>query len=473
MTQALSTHPDRCLPSDPKQREVARAIYQESAQLPLISMHGHVDAAVFANNTAFADPAQLLVVPDHYICRMLYSQGTEPAEMGIPRTDGGQTETGSRTIWRRFCAGWKLLRGTPSRYWLEDELVNVFGVAQVPSAETADTIYDRIANVVAQPDFRPQQLLDRFNIELISTTDGAQYDFAEHNKLAVQGLGERVIPTFRPDQVIYLDRADFDASIDALSAVSGQDARSYDGYLTALRTQRARFKEHGGLATDHGHLLADTTPLDDAVARDVFERRTRGGQVTAQEVDAFAAHMLFQMAHMSCEDGLVMQIHPGVLRDHNTAVFNRHGQDKGFDIPVAAEYTRALRPLLEAFGTDPAFRCVVFTLDEDVYSRELAPMAGVYSSMKLGAPWWFIDSPNAMMRFFESASETAGFYNMSGFVDDTRAFCSIPARHDLYRRISAAYLSRLVTEHRLSQDEATETAIDLAYNLPKSTYTRR
>lgn len=469
----LTTHPDRCLPAEPTQRAIARAIYDETAGLPLISMHGHVDASVFARNTPFADPAQLLVVPDHYVCRMLYSQGTDPVEMGIPRVDGGETESDSRAIWRRFCEGWKLFRGTPSRYWLEDELVNVFGVHEAPSAENADALYDQVASVVADPDFRPQQLLDRFNIELISTTDGAQCDFAEHDRLAEQGLGARVIPTFRPDQVVYMDRTDFDASIDALSEVTGLDARSYDGYIEALKRQRARFIEHGGLATDHGHLTADTTPMEEPAARALFERRTAGGAVSSDEVDAFAAHMLYRMADMSREDGLVMQIHPGVLRDHATGVFQRHGQDKGFDIPVAAEYTRALRSILDAFGSDPAFRCIVFTLDEDVYTRELAPMAGVYSSMRLGAPWWFIDSPNAMMRFFDAASETAGFYNMSGFVDDTRAYCSIPARHDLYRRVSASYLSRLVAEHRLSQDEATETAIDLAYNLPKSSYARR
>lgn len=471
--RTLELHQDRALPADPNQRAIARGIYEQVKGLPIISMHGHVEADAFAANRPFADPAQLLIVPDHYVCRMLYSQGMSPEQMGIPRVDGGATEGDSRTIWRHFCSNWKLFRGTPSRYWLTDELRSVFGVTEQPSAENADALYDQIASVIAAPDFRPQQLLDRFNIELISTTDAAGYDMSHHVSLAEQGLGERVLPTFRPDAVIYLDRADWQANIDLLAKTSGQDLGSYAGYLEALRQRRQAFAEAGALASDHGHFYADTTPLPESVAADIYQRRASGGEVTPAEVHAFAAHMLFQMAAMACEDGLVMQIHPGVLRDHHSGVFATHGQDKGFDIPFATEYTRALRPLLDAFGTDPRFRCIVFTIDETVYSRELAPMAGVYPAMRIGAPWWFIDSPEGMRRFFETAVETAGFYNMSGFVDDTRAYCSIPARHDLYRRIGAGYLSRLVTEHRLGEDEAVETAIDLAYNLPKLAYQAR
>jgi glucuronate isomerase len=469
----IELHPDRALPTESSQRSVARAIYDQVKGLPIISMHGHVDAEVFAENRPFADPAQLLIVPDHYVCRMLYSQGLRPEQVGIPRVDGGVTEGDSRVIWGHFCANWKLFRGTPSRYWLVDELAGVFGITEAPSAENADALYDQIAEVLADPTFRPQQLLDRFNIELISSTDPAGSTLDHHASLAGQGLGERVLPTFRPDAVVYLDRTDWQPSTEALAAASGIDVGSYDGYLAALRDRRQAFAHAGALASDHGHLYADTSPLSATVAAELYQRRYAGGEVSQAEVHAFAAHMLFQMAAMACEDGLVMQIHPGVLRDHNAGTFAAHGQDKGFDIPVAVEYTQALRPLLDAFGLDPRFRCIVFTIDETLYTRELAPMAGVYPSLRLGAPWWFIDSPESMRRFFETASETAGFYNMSGFVDDTRAYCSIPARHDLYRRISAGYLARLVTEHRLGEDEAIETAIDLAYHLPKLAYQRR
>ena len=469
---SLQLDPHRALPFPAEQRSIAWEIYSETKDLPLICMHGHVEPEVLAEDVPFADPAQLLIVPDHYVFRMLASQGIEPARLGVPRLDAGPIETDSRRIWRTFCENWKLFRGTPSRYWLEHELVEVFGVDQVPSAETADAIYDQIAASVADPGFRPRGLLDRFNIEVISTTDSATSDLRHHAKLAADGLGERVLPTFRPDAVAYLDRPNWRADVAELAEVSGTDTATYDGFLEALRTRRAAFVESGARATDHGHLLADTTPMEVDAARELYARVLDGAEPSPAEVDAFAANMLYQMAEMSCEDGLVMQIHPGVLRNHNTAISETYGLDKGYDIPIQTEFTHALRPMLDRFGTDPRFRVILFTVDETVYSRELAPIAGTYPSVRLGAPWWFLDSPEGMRRFRESAVETAGFYNTSGFVDDTRAFASIPARHDLFRRVDAGYLARLVLEHRLSPDEAVETAIDLTYNLPKESYAR-
>jgi glucuronate isomerase len=469
---SLQLDPDRALPFPAEQRSIAREIYGETKDLPLICMHGHVEPEVFADDSPFADPAQLLIVPDHYVFRMLASQGIEPARLGVPRLDGGPVETDSRKIWRTFCENWKLFRGTPSRYWLEHELVEVFGVDQVPSAETADAIYDQIAACVADPKFRPRALLDRFNIEVISTTDSATSDLKQHAKLAADGLSERVFPTFRPDAVAYLDRPTWRDDIEELGKLTGIDTTSYDGFLDSLRTRRAAFIDAGARATDHGHLLADTTPMDLNTARELYTRVLGGAEPSEAEVDAFAANMLYQMADMSCNDGLVMQIHPGVLRNHNTAISATYGTDKGYDIPISTEFTRGLRPMLDQFGTHPRFRVILFTVDETVYSRELAPIAGTYPSVRLGAPWWFLDSPEGMRRFREFAVETAGFYNTSGFVDDTRAFASIPARHDLYRRVDAGFLARLVLEHRLSLEEAAETAVDLAYRLPKESYPR-
>jgi glucuronate isomerase len=325
---------------------------------------------------------------------------------------------------------------------------------------------------VADAGFRPRALLDRFNIEVISTTDSATSDLGHHAKLAADGLGERVLPTFRPDSLAYLDRPTWRTEIAELADLSGIDTATYDGFLDALRSRRAAFVEAGARATDHGHLLADTTPMEENAARELYARVLGGAEPSQSDVDAFAANMLYQMAEMSWEDGLVMQIHPGVLRNHNTAIGKSYGPDKGYDIPIQTEFTRALRPMLDRFGTDPRFRVILFTVDETVYSRELAPLAGTYPSVRLGAPWWFLDSPEGMRRFRESATETAGFYNTSGFVDDTRAYASIPARHDHFRRVDAGYLARLVLEHRLSLDEAVETAIDLAYRLPKESYQR-
>jgi glucuronate isomerase len=469
-------HEDRALPADPVTRPIAREIYRAVRGLPIVSMHGHVPVEWFADDTPFPDPAQLLVVPDHYLLRLLVSQGATLPELGVGALDGSApAETDPRAVWRRFCAGWRHLRGTPTRFWLETELVEIFGVTQRPSAQTADAIYDQVAAALADPGFRPRALLDRFRIEAIATTDPAWSSLEHHHRLRAEGLGERVLPTLRPDAVLALDSPTFAADVARTGAAAGVDVTSYATYLEALRAQRARFRAAGGRATDHGPFLPDTTPMDEADAARLFDRAMRaaaGGAdpVTPAEAAAFGAHMLFQTAAMAAEDHLVMQLHPGVVRGHATGPTRRFGPDKGYDIPVAVEFTRALQPMLDAFGHHPGFRAIVFTIDEDVYSRELAPLAGVYPALRLGAPWWFLDSPDAMRRFREATTETAGFSNTSGFVDDTRAFCSIPARHDLARRVDAGYLARLVAEHRLDLDEAVETAADLAYHLPLAAY---
>jgi glucuronate isomerase len=468
----LVLHPDRALPTEPSVRAVARRIYQETKDLPLVCMHGHVPVDLFAEDRAFDDPAQLLVVPDHYVTRMLFSQHISPEQLGIPSADGRPVEADPRAIWRRFCAHWHLFRGTPSRYWLEHELVEVFGVTVAPAAATADRLYDLLSARLASPELRPRALLERFGIELLATTDSATSTLDHHYRLRADGLGERVIPTLRPDALVYPDRPGWAQQVDLLGELTDVDTGTYRGYLQALRQRRRAFADAGALATDHGHQSADTTPLAEAEAARLFAA-ARERPVGEAAAAAFAAHMLFILAEMACEDGLVMQLHPGVLRDHDRAVQAAYGSDRGFDIPVAAEFTRSLRPLLEAFGSRPEFRLVLFTVDETTYARELAPLAGVYPAVKLGAPWWFLDSPEGLRRFRELSTDTAGFYNTTGFVDDTRAFASIPARHDLARRVDAGALARLVTEHRLDEDEATETAVDLAYHIPKASYARR
>ncbi len=468
MPKALQPHPDRALPAG-EARDVARRIHASTKDLPLLCFHGHVDISLFETDEAFGNPAELLVVPDHYVTRMLVSQGVSPDLLGLPRRDGVKTAE-PRDIWREFCSRWHLFLGTPSRYWLEHEFAEVLGLEVAPSAETADELYDEISARLAEPEFRPRALLDRFGIEVISTTDAATDDLAAHAKVAAD-LPGRVIPTFRPDAVVHLDRPDWSELARLLGVRADVDTSSYAGYLEALRQRRQAFLTAGALATDHGHLNAAATPLDDATAERIYGAALRG-EVSAEDAAVFAGHMLFQMAAMSAEDGLVMQLHPGVLRDHHPEIHAAYGPDQGHDIPVATEFTRSLRPVLEKFGHAEGFRMVLFTVDETTYSRELAPIAGVYPAVRLGAPWWFLDSPDGMRRFRELVTETAGFYNTSGFVDDTRAFLSIPARHDLARRIDAGYLAKLVVEHRLDEEDAFRVAQDLAYNLARDTYVR-
>ncbi|MBD8079385.1 glucuronate isomerase [Cellulosimicrobium arenosum] len=482
-TAPWSLHPDRALPADPVLRPLARELYATTRGLPIVSMHGHVEAALLADDAPFGNPAELFVTPDHYLVRMLVAQSTSPH--GAPGVRGVQdlgvaplasapagtatAETDPREIWRRFCAGWHLFRGTPTRYWTEHALVDVFEAHARPSAETADALYDHLVERLARPEFRPRALFERFGIEILATTDPAQSPLADHARLAADGWGDRVVPTFRPDPLLHVDRPGWAAQVAALGSAAGTEVVDYRTYLDALRSRRAAFVAAGARATDHGHLRADTTPLDAADATRILDAALRG-TATPAEADAFSAHMLFQMAAMSAEDGLVMQLHPGVLRDHCDGVARAYGPDRGYDIPEQTEYVRALRPVLEAFGHHERFRMIAFTVDETSFSRELAPLAGVYPALRLGAPWWFLDTPDGMRRFREASTDTAGFYNTSGFVDDTRAFCSIPARHDLARRIDAGHLARLVAEHRLDLDEAIETAVDLAYHLPRASY---
>src|SRR5690606_14635788 len=458
-------HPDRALPADPGTRGIAREIYQRTRELPIVSMHGHVDAALLAADEPFGNPAEVFVIPDHYLVRMLLSQGVPHDALGVPRRDGELVETDPRAIWRTFCSHWHLYRGTPTRYWMEHVLAEVFGVGVPPSAQSADALYDEISARLATPEFRPLALVDSFDLEVLATTDSATARLEHHGELARRGWGERIVPTFRPDALLHVARAGWADGVALLAERSDLEVETYPQFLRALESRRRAFVAAGARATDHGHLSADTTPLPAAAATRIFDAALRG-TVTPAEAEAFSAHMLFEMARMSCEDGLVMQLHPGVLRNYDPAVLAERGPDVGYDIPVAAEYTRALRPLLEVFGHHPNLRLIVFTVDEDVYSRELAPLAGVFPAMKLGAPWWFLDTADGMLRFRELVTDTAGFYNTTGFVDDTRAFFSIPARHDLARRIDASYLARLVAEHRLDLAEAVETAIDLAYRLP-------
>ncbi|GLW10893.1 uronate isomerase [Microtetraspora sp. NBRC 13810] len=464
-------HPDRALPADPATRAAAREIHAATRDLPLLCLHGHVEASLLADDAPFGDPAELFVTPDHYLTRMLVSQGVAMEALGIAGRDPAAlpAETDPRAIWRTFCEHWHLFRGTPTRFWLEYELVEVLGVTGTPSRKTADALYDEIAARLAEPAFRPRALFERFGIEVLATTDSALSTLADHARIRADGWRGEVVPTFRPDSLLHPGRTGWPAEIAALAGLTGVDTGSYDGFLAALRARRRAFAEAGALATDHGHATAASERLPAAEAARIYAEALAGGADPAA-AGAFAGHMLHVMAEMSRDDGLVMQIHPGVLRDHDPGVLAAYGPDRGFDIPAGAEFTRALRPLLASFGRDPGLRLIVYTTDETTYSRELAPLAGVYPALRLGAPWWFLDSPDGLRRYREAVTDSAGFYNTTGFVDDTRAFLSIPARHDLARRADAGHLARLVAEHRLTLAEAVETAVDLAYDLPRRAF---
>jgi len=469
MNHQLSLHEDRLFPSDPAQRAIARRLYAEVRMLPIISPHGHTDPQWFADNKPFPDPAKLLIIPDHYIYRMLYSQGIQLELLGIPRSDGGPVEQDSRKIWRLFAQNWFLFRGTPTQIWFDHVLHDLFEIRDRLTAETADRIYDRIAECLSKPEFLPRALYERFNIQVLSTTESPLDPLLHHQKLRDSGWRGRVIPTCRPDPVVDPEFAGFAKNLMRLGEITGENTARWSGYLNALLNRRRFFALLVATATDHDHPSALTCDLTPTQCQALLSKAL-AGNIEPFEAQQFRGQMLTEMARMSIEDGLVMQIHPGSYRNHNPSIFRAFGLDKGADIPVRTDYVHDLKPLLDRFGNEKRLSIILFTLDESTYSRELAPLAGHYPALKLGPPWWFYDSPEGMRFYRERITETAGFYNTIGFNDDTRAFPSIPARHDVARRVDCAFLARLVAEHRLDEDEAREVVIDLAYRLAKKAY---
>jgi glucuronate isomerase len=468
MARPLILHDDRLFPGDPTVRGIARELYSTVAALPIISPHGHTDPAWFATNEPFRDATDLLLAPDHYVFRMLYSQGVALDDLKVPRKSGVPA-TDPRAAWKLFAQNFHLFRGTPSWIWLNHVFSKVFGFTEFLGEDNADAYFDGINEALATDAFRPRALFDRFNIETLATTEGPHDPLKHHKAIRESGWGGHVITAYRPDAVIDFEDERSPRAFERFAEISGQDVYSWKGYLEAHRLRRQAFIEAGATSSDHGHPTAATADLSDAETEALFADLVKGN-VSPEKAELFRAQMLTEMAKMSLEDGLVMQIHPGSHRNHNVGLLESHGRDKGADIPMRTEYVDALKPLLTRLGNDKRLSVILFTLDETTYSRELAPLAGHYPVLKLGPSWWFHDSPEGMMRFREQVTETAGFYNTVGFNDDTRAFLSIPARHDVARRVDSAFLARMVSEHRMDLVEAQELIVDLTYNLPKKAY---
>jgi glucuronate isomerase len=464
----LVLHPDRLLPAEPNVRAIARQLYDAVRELPIISPHGHVDPRILVDDEPFRDPADLFVTPDHYVTRLLHASGVPLDTLGVGQ--GPLPEARAREVWRQLCSHWHVFRGTPVRYWLESELAEIFEITVRPSAETADAIYDSLAQRLAQQAYRPRELFKRFRISVMATTDDPCDDLSAHAALAADDAWSgRVMPTFRPDKYLESAHPEWPKHVARLGEVADVDIASYAGWVAAMEARRAYFVAHGATSADHSHEDVNTTPLESAEAERIYAAALASTALT-NDCIALRRHMLLEMARMSTEDGLTMTLHPGVRRNHHRPTFQKYGADTGHDIPLRGDFTDPLRPLLERYGTHPNLNLVLFTLDETVFSRELAPLAGFYPAVYVGAPWWFLDAPEAVRRFRAAVTESSGFTRTSGFIDDTRAFCSIPARHDMSRRLDSGFLAQLVAEHRLDEDEAIETAVDLVTGRPQEVF---
>lgn len=465
----INLNDDRFFEPDPSTRLVARELYKEVKSLPIISPHGHVDPEILSKNENFSNPSELLIIPDHYIFRMFYSQGINLEKLGIPTIDGSDIEVDPKEIWKIFCKNYFLFSGTPTKMWLSYVFKEVFGLEKNPNEHNSMEIYDHIHQLLATEKFRPRSIFDQFNIETLCTTESADDELVHHRAIKNSNWQGNVITAFRPDSVMNIESKDWMNEISKLSNVSKINIDSYKGFISAIENRRDFFKKMGATSTDQGVETAFTERISDQKADEIFQRALRGDSDKDDQI-IFIGHMLMEMARMSVDDGLVMQIHAGSMRNHNDFIFKKFGPDKGADIPLKTEYTENLHSLLNEYGNNSDFSLIVFTLDESVYARELAPLAGHYPAMKLGPPWWFHDSIEGMKRFRKRATETAGIYNTVGFNDDTRAFLSIPARHDLCRRIDSNFLAEQVVRHIIDMDEAVKISHDLAYNLVKKSY---
>lgn len=466
---ALAPHPDRLFPADPAERDLARRLHAAVADAPIYSPHGHVPASMLADDQPFPDPSALLITPDHYVTRMLHAVGVPLDALGLAR-DGVPSPATGRAIWRTLCEHWDAFLGTPVRFWFESEFSEVFGLTEQPSAANADALYDQLEATLASPEFRPRALFDRFRIAVLATTDDPADDLEAHARLAADPtFTGRVIPTFRADRYMHPDERGWAGRLRVLGERADVDTSSYAGLLEALRVRRAAFAAAGGTATDTGVIDTGSEPLGEAEASRIH-RAALDGSLTAAEAVAYRRNMLYRLAEMAADDGLVMQLHPGVHRNHHRPTFEAYGPDTGHDLPAVGAFTEPLTPILRDFGTNPTFRLVLFTVDETTFSREIAPLAGFYPSVYAGAPWWFLDTPAAILRYRRAITDSAGFTKTSGFIDDTRAFCSIPARHDMSRRVDASFLASLVVTHQLAEEDAFAIARRLVDDIPRGTF---
>lgn len=449
---------------------IAQDLFESVGELPLICPHGHVPPQLFSTeNEKFDNPAELFITSDHYVLRMLLSQGVRCQDLGIQGVSDESYISAPEQIWQIFCDHYHLFDGTPTGLWIENILAMVFGIMKKPDSENAIELYQQMAQSLRSASFNLRKLFQKFNIEVLCTTDDVTDSLNVHQEISQAGWQGRILPTLRMDRVVDIQHPTWPDHIQALSSFTHQEIVDYRSFIWAIEKRRTDYQALGCKASDLSLKTPYTCQLSNQKSEEFFQLGLKK-QITDDEALQFKGQLILELARMSAEDGMVMQLRAGIYRNHSPGIFQELGPDMGFDIPVKVEWTQNLKPLLDAYGMDTNLCLILFTLDESNYARELAPIAGAYPAIKLGPPWWFNDSPQGIRRYFDSVMETAGFENTVGFNDDARNFLSIPARHDLWRRISALWLADLVQNGQLSGSDARKRMADLAYGLAKSGY---
>ncbi|MEN9954281.1 MAG: hypothetical protein RL028_883 [Actinomycetota bacterium] len=467
MNKAQSLDSNRLLVSAGTDSAIALELYGEIRDLPIISPHGHVDPNLFVRNEKFESPTDLFIYHDHYITRLLHADGVSMVELRKPQSDADLSH--AKNAWLKFFERWAMFAGTASGYWFQESLQTVFGITQEPSAENALAIFEQIALELARDEMSPIELLKSFNIEFLATTDDPCDDLAAHSILnGDAGLATRFAPTFRPDFYIDPRTEDWLERVQRICTMTSQLV-NHKGLVEALWLRRVFFKSQGAVSVDIGAATAFTTVLPTADAEALFEK-AKAGTISEAEALLYRGNMITEMVRMSCEDELVITLHVGVHRNHSAPTLEKFGRDTGHDLPIQAEFVQNLKPVLDLYGLHPNLTLILFSLDESTWGREIAPLASFYPSVRIGAPWWFLDAPDSATRFREATVEIAGFYRGSGFIDDTRAFLSIPARHDMARKVEAAFLAKLVTQGRISIETARKIVTDIVVAIPKRAF---
>lgn len=456
-------HPYRLLGTHPEQTKLAYEHLKEAASYPLICPHSHVNPALFSDSQgSFPNPVEMFVRRDVRVLSQLHSQGVRLEPFLDPNRDPEE-------VWRMFARHYRLFWGTSTALWLEQQLETVFAISEALDESSADHIYQTLVARIAQPEYRPRAVLERLKIEILCTTASATDPLLHYRTLSQGAWAGRVLPVFRPDKLLWTAHPDWLPELHKLAAQTSGPITRMRAFLDALRQRRHEFKRLGCVATDHGCERPYTERLSSKAADDLFSLALKG-KITIAESIRLQGHLLIEMAKMSLEDGLVMQIHTGSYQDHNGELLVRFGPNKGADLPLATEFTSNLKPLLGVVGNEPAMKLVLFSLDETAYGRDLGPLAGHYPAVFVGAPWSFHNGPKGLMRYFDQVVETAGLCNTAGFQDHARSVGTLAARHDLWRRIACRWLANLELEGRLSHAQARSMLGDLANGRARKVY---